>query len=79
MHVRIQVLQPGDFPRALREDGWRITAVEGNAYEATHPKVEDESDVRDRLYQLGLLTSAGVRIEFPIHSREAPTKHGSSR
>ena len=53
-----------DLGRVLRADGWSLEGLPGEAMLARHPRVADEEAARGRLHHLGLLTSAGVRIEF---------------
>jgi hypothetical protein len=66
MKVYIQMLRSAaTLRRTLEADGWRLEAAHEGAVRARHPHLQDEADVRSRLYQLGLLTSSAVRIEFP--------------
>jgi hypothetical protein len=65
MHLRIQLLRdPDDLRDALRRDGWMCEDRPQGAVVATHPSVPDEVAARDRLHQLGLLTSSRLRIDF---------------
>jgi hypothetical protein len=65
MHLSIQVLRNHDDLReALRRDGWEVEGERPDAVVATHPRVADTVAARDRLHQLGLLTSRCLRIDF---------------
>jgi hypothetical protein len=67
MDVRIQLLRRSDHCRtALHTDGWELEAADTDVLCARHPLVEDERAARSRLYRLGLLTSAFLRIEFRL-------------
>jgi hypothetical protein len=61
-----------DPGRVLRADGWSLEGLPGEAVLAGHPRVADEEAARARLNRLGLLTSAGVRIEFLPAGGAAP-------
>lgn len=64
MRVHIEILRDHDGVRTtLKRAGWKVDD-EGCAISARHPQVADETSARDRLGQLGLLTSNLVRIEF---------------
>jgi hypothetical protein len=61
MYLGIEFLRGGDIVREiLARDGWRLTSTR-----AAHPAVQDGEAARERLDQLGLLTSTAVRISFP--------------
>jgi hypothetical protein len=65
MHIRIQLLRdPDELRHALRRDGWKFSSGPHDTVVATHPSVPDEVAARDRLHQLGLLTSSCLRIDF---------------
>jgi hypothetical protein len=65
MHLQIQLLRrPDELRRTLRDDGWTLEADEATSVRASHPSVPDEAAARSRLDQLGLLTSASLRVEF---------------
>jgi hypothetical protein len=66
MLVSFQFLRNGESIRAaLQKDGWHLQSVEhSNAMRARHPEVEEERSARQRLNNLGLLTSRACRIEF---------------
>ena len=65
MRVLIRPLGTGrDLGRVLRADGWTLEGLPDEAILAGHPRVADAGAARVRLHHLGLLTSAGVRIEF---------------
>jgi hypothetical protein len=57
--------------QALRGDGWDLRSGPGEAVEGTHPDVADEGEARERLHELGLLTSPGLRIRFDRSRRAA--------
>ena len=65
MKVHIQTLRDRDAVRhLLLKHGWRLDRASGPHYSARHPDVTDQKSARHRLNDLGLLTSAAVRIEF---------------
>lgn len=65
MQVHIQVFQRDDHLRQTLEDaGWRLDCQQTDMILARHPQVDDEPAARQRLHQLGLLTSHSVRIDF---------------
>jgi len=65
MHLQIQLLRrPDELRRTLRDDGWVLEADEATFVRASHPSVRDEAAARSRLGQIGLLTSASLRVEF---------------
>jgi hypothetical protein len=55
-----------DLLRTLWADGWTLQDERDDAFLAEHPGVADEAAARRRLSRLGLLTSSGLRIEFPL-------------
>jgi hypothetical protein len=66
MNVLFQLLRGADQSLAtLRGDGWKLESERNGSFLARHPCVTDGKSARDRLNQLGLLTSALLRIEFP--------------
>ena len=71
MFTRFHFLhEPADLFPALQGDGWELREGPGGAVEGTHPEAPDEAAARERLHELGLLTSRAVRIRFD-HSRRA--------
>src|SRR5262249_3611220 len=67
MKVRIQLLYRGEVvTMRLLHDGWRLTAESINTLTASHVAVDTEPAARRRLNRLGLLTSACMRIAFPL-------------
>ena len=66
MHLAIQFLWNDEsVRRILLKDGWYLQFEEqSNALRARHPDVREESAARERLNDLGLLTSRTCRIEF---------------
>ncbi len=48
----------------LKKDGWQLESRSRDHVYARHPQVNDESSARSRLYRIGLLTSASLRIAF---------------
>jgi hypothetical protein len=71
MFLRFDFLRdPGGPLQALRADGWDLAGEGDWAVRASHPDVADEGEARERLYDLGLLTSPGLRIHFD-HSRRS--------
>jgi hypothetical protein len=65
MELRIQLLHQAQAVKdCLERDGWNLAAGAGPSLSACHPQVATEGDARQRLHALGLLTSAGLRVEF---------------
>ena len=65
MHVAIQPLRPSEpISATLRGNGWEVASGPGGILHARHPQAPDERAARSRLHDLGLLTSASLRIEF---------------
>ena len=66
MHMSIQLLHDHDYVRTtLSKDGWHLQAEEQpNDMRAKHPEIQGERAARQRLNELGLLTSRSCRIEF---------------
>lgn len=56
----------------LRADGWELEGPVTGAFWASHAEAADQSSARSRLQQLGLLTSARLRIEFDSSPRGRP-------
>jgi len=53
-----------DLRRVLLDDGWKLDRGSPITVVAEHPEAPDEPSTRKRLYNLGLLTSKSIRIEF---------------
>jgi len=65
MKLRLRFIRKHDLiEKALRADGWRLERESDDEVTAHHPLVRDEPAARIRLQELGLLTSASLRIEF---------------
>jgi hypothetical protein len=65
MELRIQLLHHAQAAKdRLERDGWELAAETVHSLSARHPQVANEGDARHRLHALGLLTSAGLRVEF---------------
>ena len=65
MELGIQVLRRGTGVReSLERDGWMVHAMRLDVLSVRHAAVKGEPAARRRLYELGLLTSAALRIEF---------------
>jgi hypothetical protein len=66
MHVSIQMLKEDDTVQmSLQKDGWHLLPDEKtHDMRAKHPHVHQESEARQRLHDIGLLTSRTCRIEF---------------
>jgi hypothetical protein len=65
MKVHLRFLrQAGGLRAALQNDGWHVEQEKDKSLLAWHPEASDESAVRGRLHQLGLLTSGSLRIDF---------------
>jgi hypothetical protein len=60
MRVEIRFLRRAEsLKQVLQKDGWKLVQ-----HTATHPEVRDEQAARNRLCDLGLLTSPALRIAF---------------
>jgi hypothetical protein len=67
MKVRIQVLRRGpSLSVRLQRAGWRVESESERALVVYHPEVRDAGEARERLNQLGMLTSAALRIDLPL-------------
>jgi hypothetical protein len=65
MKVHLKFLRRGEVSQeALQKDGWHLERQADGSVTAGHPLVCDEAAARNRLYVLGLLTSAAASIEF---------------
>jgi len=65
MRLHLRFLREGDLIReALEKDGWKLEWERDDYLTARHPLVHDESTARNRLQDLGLLTTCSVCIEF---------------
>lgn len=65
MIVQIKMLQPADEVKEhLERGGWRIVEEHAEGWNVRHRNVTTEADARQRLQELGLLTSAQLRIRF---------------
>ena len=66
VQVSFQLLRNDESVRkALQKDGWHLQSGEHpSVMRATHPDVREETDARQRLSVLGLLTTRFCRIEF---------------
>jgi hypothetical protein len=77
MLVQIEILREAEQVKEQLEQlevaGWRILEEQGDRLTFRHDKITDEADARQRLYHLGILTSALLRIRFQ------KSKRGSSR
>jgi hypothetical protein len=69
VNIRIELLgQAGRVRDVLCRNGWALSGPGTNVI-ASSPRVPDEEMARIRLYELGLLTSGSVRIEFLLGRR----------
>jgi len=48
----------------LEREGWRVDQALDGSFLASNGDIASEPDARQRLHQMGLLTSGKVRIEF---------------
>jgi hypothetical protein len=66
VQVSFQFLRNDESVRkALQKDGWHLqSGDQSNSLRARHPDITEESAARQRLTDLGLLTSRFCRIEF---------------
>jgi hypothetical protein len=59
-----------ELRKKLNRDGWHLQADdESGEMRARHPEVSDEKVARQRLNDIGLLTSRECRIEFLPYSQ----------
>jgi hypothetical protein len=63
MHI-LPLQHAADLKEQLERDGWKCRELENGACEASHGQVVTETDARERLYLLGLLTSRDCLIHF---------------
>jgi len=63
IHVRF-LRETEEIQEALQKDGWQLEWERDDFLTAQHPLVQDETAARNRLQELGLLTTASVGIEF---------------
>jgi len=67
MKLLIRMLQHAeDLGQRLRHDGWKLERESDDNLSATHPLVPDALAARQRLCDLGLLTSREIQIRFHI-------------
>jgi hypothetical protein len=67
MKLRIELLHQGEATKdRLQRDGWKLKAESSDTPSAWHAAVDSEPAARRRLYGLGLLTSATLRVEFQL-------------
>jgi hypothetical protein len=65
MVLSIELLgSPNRLRERLLNDGWNLENLRDGSLRATHAEVPDEAAARRRLCELGLLTSASLRVEF---------------
>ena len=65
MILHVQLFEHAEaMQEILRRDGWKVKAQPDGSFTISHPHVPDEEAARDRLDQLGLLTSPAVRFDF---------------
>jgi hypothetical protein len=65
--MRIHVCKVSRFDSLrgiFRKDGWSLTEASGESLWLSHPEAPDQNATRQRLSDLGLLTSRRLRIEF---------------
>jgi hypothetical protein len=75
--MRIHVCKVGRFdslPGIFRQDGWRMTEVSSDSLWLSHPEAPDQDTARQRLGDLGLLTSRRLRIEFENNPERHPIR-----
>jgi DNA-binding response OmpR family regulator len=66
MMLSIELLSSPDRLREqLRQDGWELEDFPDGSLRARHVEVPNQVAARRRLRELGLLTSASLRVEFP--------------
>jgi hypothetical protein len=65
MKVQLRFLRQSEaIQAALQKDGWELVPQGEDSLIALHPLVTDEAAARNRLLDLGLLTSGSVYVEF---------------
>jgi hypothetical protein len=66
MMLSIELLgRPDRLRERLLHDGWNLKDLRDGSLRATHVEVPNQVAPWRRLCELGLLTSASLRIEFP--------------
>jgi hypothetical protein len=74
MRIHVRKVRPFDSLWVILEkDGWRRTAGSADGGWLSHPEAPDQSAARQRLGDLGLLTSRCLRIEFESYSTKRTT------
>lgn len=69
MDIHFEVVREGsDIRGLLASNGWQLDESDPTHLTARHREVNDQQIARYRLDQLGLLTSARLRIEFRLQS-----------
>ena len=69
MDIHFEVVREGrDIRGLLAANGWQLDESDPTHLTARHREVNDQQIARYRLDQLGLLTSAHLRIEFRFQS-----------
>ena len=58
----------------LESAGWHLDQATEGGFLASHSEIDSVPDARQRLQQMGLLTSSQVRIEF-LFAPPKPRKH----
>ena len=65
MILHVQFLENAENVREnLLRDGWRAEPQPDGSLIISHPQVSDEEAARERLDQLGVLTSQAIRLDF---------------
>jgi hypothetical protein len=65
MRVHLRFLRKSEVVQeVLQKDGWQLERERDDSVTARHPLVRDELAARNRLQDLGLLTTSSVAIEF---------------
>jgi hypothetical protein len=65
MRLHLRFHRKSEFVQeALQKDGWQLQREADDSVSARHPLVCNETAARNRLQDLGLLTTRAVSIEF---------------
>jgi hypothetical protein len=79
MKVQLRFLRHSEaIQAALQKDGWQLVRQSEDSLIALHPLVADEAAARNRLLDLGLLTSGSLYVEFQRNDRRLNGTHKSS-
>lgn len=73
MHIQILRNVPA-LTEALKRAGWAVTPQPDRCLIASNPSIRDEEEARLSLWELGLLISGRVRVQFHWPEQESANK-----